>query len=128
MRKRKHRHTFVLEGVYYAPVLIVGTNLTIRRVEDRKVYKHICEKCKRTRIVSPEGYTSGASDHDLQLFPREIINMLPDKYKTVLALKEIKKLPICDITDIVGCKYSTTQKRIQRASEIAKELLKKGVR
>ncbi len=53
---------------------------------------------------------------------RQIISMLPDKYKIVLALRDIQGLSCEEIAEIIGCKSITARWRIYQARKIFKAL------
>jgi RNA polymerase sigma-70 factor (ECF subfamily) len=51
----------------------------------------------------------------------KVLNALPQKYKTVIVLRDVQELPCEEIAKIIGCTNATTRWRLHKAREMFKE-------
>jgi RNA polymerase sigma-70 factor (ECF subfamily) len=76
----------------------------------------------KTSAAKPGGPADLASRDELKKRVREMLDLLPGKYKVVLALRDIEGFSCEEISEIVHCKNSTVRWRIHQARKLFKSL------
>jgi RNA polymerase sigma-70 factor (ECF subfamily) len=68
------------------------------------------------------GPSDSASRDELKKRVREMLDLMPGKYKVVLALRDIEGFSCEEIAEVVHCKNSTVRWRIHQARKLFKSL------
>ena len=77
--------------------------------------------------VRPEGEAPSQPllDEELRAVTREILDELPEKYRTILILREFEDLSYTDMARVLGLQMGTVESRLFRARQRFKEALER---
>lgn len=81
--------------------------------------------------ASPSARSDGASpsqpvlDDELRRVTRELLDELPEKYRTILLLREFEDLSYTQLAETLGLQMGTVESRLFRARQRFKDLLEK---
>lgn len=85
---------------------------------------HLRKKKTRRTLTTPDapeaawsgpGPDETAESHELREQVREVLQLLPEKHRTILVLRDIQGLSALEIADILGCTHATARWRLHRA-------------
>jgi RNA polymerase sigma-70 factor, ECF subfamily len=87
---------------------------------------------RRLRLVDDDSVLEGAGDRDdspdapliaaeLARVTREIVQSLPEKFRTILVLREFEELSYTEIAQVLGIQLGTVESRLFRARQRFKE-------
>jgi RNA polymerase sigma-70 factor, ECF subfamily len=106
---------------FYTWLYRIVVNLSIDLLRKRK--KHDAVSLDDFPI-DPEVEMSPArpiANAELKEQIEKVLNALPQKYKTVIVLRDVQELPCEEIAKIIGCTNATTRWRLHKAREMFKE-------
>lgn len=121
LRVFKAIHRFDLRYNFYTWLYRIVVNLAIDRLRKRG---------KRNDVSIEEFPTDPAVEGDAEsLFRnremgekiREVLDSMPEKYRTVILLRDVNELSCAEIGKIIGCTNATTRWRLHKAREMFKE-------
>jgi len=67
-----------------------------------------------------------AEDEELRAITRRIVDQLPEKYRTILVLREFEDLSYTEMSEVLGCSIGTVESRLFRARQRFKEALERS--
>ncbi len=70
-----------------------------------------------------DGAAAPVLAEELRLVTRAVLDRLPDKYRTILILREYEDLSYTDMAAVLGCSIGTVESRLFRARQRFKEAL-----
>jgi RNA polymerase sigma-70 factor, ECF subfamily len=106
---------------FYTWLYRIVVNLSIDLLRKRK--KHEAVSLDEFP-VDPEVEMNPArplANEELKAQIEKVLNALPQKYKTVIILRDVQELACEDIAKIIGCTNATTRWRLHKAREMFKE-------
>jgi RNA polymerase sigma-70 factor (ECF subfamily) len=122
-------HTFQQDASLYTWIYRIAVNTA---------NDHFSRHSRRQlRLVGDEEILENRSDHDVEgtVTPlldaerrevtRQIVNSLPEKYRTILVLREFEDLSYTDMAEVLGISIGTVESRLFRARQRFKEALER---
>lgn len=77
------------------------------------------------RDHDPENPATPAMAAELTVVTRRILDKLPEKYRTILVLREYEELSYIQISEVLECNLGTVESRLFRARQRFKEALER---
>ncbi len=104
----------------------IGVNLTLdfHRRKKRRIWTVLFTDRSKDGWIEPGG-DDPRPEQDLQLEVRNVINKLPEKYKTVLILRDLENFSTSEIAAIMDRKEATIRWRLAEARNRFQELWEK---
>jgi RNA polymerase sigma-70 factor (ECF subfamily) len=109
---------------FYTWLYRIVTNLAIDRLRKLKKHRPIGLTGMEEIIRDPaiDGQPSSRLEkEELKGSVRKILKTLPDKYKTILVLRDIEGLSCKEIASIIGASHATVRWRLHTARKLFKE-------
>jgi RNA polymerase sigma-70 factor (ECF subfamily) len=122
-------HTFQQDATFFTWLYRIAVNtandhLTRRQrrrlhlVEDEEVLDR-----GAASHVEDEGSAAPLLDEEMRRVTREVLETLPEKYRTILLLREFEDLSYTDMAEVLECSIGTVESRLFRARQRFKEAL-----
>ena len=109
---------------FYTWLYRIVTNLAIDRLRKLKKHRPIgltgMEEIIRDPAVDGQP-SSRLEKEELKTTVRRVLKTLPDKYKTILVLRDIEGLSCKEIASIIGASHATVRWRLHTARKLFKE-------
>ena len=119
-------HTFQQDSSFYTWVYRIAVNTATDYLSRRKRRRLHLVADNSTLEPTPDG-ESGAVvpllDKELREVTRQILEGLPEKYRTILILREYEDLAYTAIAEVLGCSIGTVESRLFRARQTLKQKL-----
>jgi RNA polymerase sigma-70 factor (ECF subfamily) len=64
-------------------------------------------------------------DEEMRRVTRQVLDELPEKYRTILILREYEDLSYIAMSEVLGCSIGTVESRLFRARQRFKEALER---
>jgi RNA polymerase sigma-70 factor (ECF subfamily) len=104
----------------------IGVNLAMdyHRRKKKRVWSFLFSDSRNVQSLEPVAVDK-KSQHDLQLEVRRVVDLLPEKYRTVLLLRDMELFPTSEIAAILNRKEATIRWRLAEARLRFQELWEK---
>lgn len=123
-------HTFNQDSAFYTWLYRIAVNAAtdhlerqgrrkLRLVEDATILD------TGEREPSYAGSAEPVLEDELRRVTREIVQTLPEKYRTIIILREYEDLSYTDMAEVLGCSIGTVESRLFRARRRFKEALER---
>jgi len=99
----------------------VVTNLALDRLRRRRSSAALSMVIEETFASDEAGPSERAEKKERSDVVREIIELLPEKYRTVLILRDMEGVDIADIALVTGTNAATVRWRLHRARALFRE-------
>lgn len=122
--------TFQQDSAFYTWVYRIAVNTAADNLSRRKR--------RRLHLVSddsmldhgPSGETGASAEaplleEEMRQVTRQVLDGLPEKYRTILILREYEDLAYTAIAEVLGCSIGTVESRLFRARKRFKEALER---
>jgi RNA polymerase sigma-70 factor (ECF subfamily) len=122
-------HTFQRDSAFFTWLYRIGVNTANDRLETRRRRRlHLVEDTELLdRSEATDGDGDGAAqpllDAELREVTREILGHLPEKFRTVLILREYEDLSYTEMAEVLGISIGTVESRLFRARQKFKDAL-----
>jgi RNA polymerase sigma-70 factor (ECF subfamily) len=121
-------HTFQQDSAFYTWVYRIAVNTAtdylarrsrrrLRLVEDEAMLDAPSER--------GEGAAAAVLDEEMRRVTRQVLDELPEKYRTILILREYEDLSYIAMSEVLGCSIGTVESRLFRARQRFKEALER---
>ena len=121
-------HTFQQDSSFYTWVYRIAVNTATDHLARRKRQRlHLVEDPAHLERGN-EGIDGAAEpilEAELHAVTRQILERLPEKYRTILVLREYEDLSYTAISEVLGCSIGTVESRLFRARKRFKEALER---
>ena len=104
----------------------IVTNLALDRLRRRRARADMPESFGETFASSAEKPDAAAERKEEALAVREMLDILPEKYRTVLVLRDMEGVEIAEIAEITGTNAATVRWRLHRARELFRDRWSSG--
>lgn len=129
-------HTFNRDSAFFTWVYRIAVNAAtdylerqgrrkLRLVEDISVLDFSARDTRREREADLGGAAAPLMEEELRRVTREILADLPEKYRTILVLREYEELSYTDIAEVLGCSMGTVESRLFRARKRFKDAIER---
>ena len=121
-------HTFQQDSSFYTWVYRIAVNTATDSMGRRRRRRlHLVEDAEvfdTGRADDEDDPTLGPLlEDEKRRVTREVLERLPEKYRTILILREYEDLAYTDIAKVLGCSIGTVESRLFRARQRFKEAL-----
>lgn len=109
---------------FYTWLYRIVTNLSIDRIRKRKKTQAVGISGLEEVLKDPSGDqhpSSRMEKEELKKEVRELLSRMPEKYKTILVLRDIEGLSCKEIASITGASHATVRWRLHTARKLFKE-------
>jgi RNA polymerase sigma-70 factor (ECF subfamily) len=121
-------HTFQQDSSFYTWLYRIGINTATDHLS-----RHQRRRLRLVEDVSAlergdrddAGAATPLLEEELRQVTRRIVEGLPEKYRTILILREYEDLTYTDIAEVLGCSIGTVESRLFRARRRFKEALER---
>jgi RNA polymerase sigma-70 factor (ECF subfamily) len=121
-------HTFQQDSTFYTWVYRIAVNTATDYLSRRKRRRLHLVADNDTLEPPPDGESGAAVpliDRELREVTRRVLDGLPEKYRTILILREYEDLAYTAIAEVLGCSIGTVESRLFRARKRFKEALER---
>jgi RNA polymerase sigma-70 factor (ECF subfamily) len=129
-------HTFQHDSTFYTWLYRIAINTAsdhiarVRRrrlhlVEDESALEAAGLDAQLRRGDADAGAAQPLLDEELRQVTRQILERLPEKYRTILVLREYEDLSYQEIAGVLGCSIGTVESRLFRARKRFKEAIER---
>ena len=123
-------HTFQHDSAFYTWLYRIAVNTAtdyLGRQHRRRL--HLVETDAELDAVRQHEKTAGSAapllEEEVRRVTREVLATLPDKYRTILLLREFEDLSYTDMAEVLECSLGTVESRLFRARQRFKEALER---
>jgi RNA polymerase sigma-70 factor (ECF subfamily) len=124
-------HTFNQDSALFTWIYRISVNAAtdyldrqgrrrLRLVEDVTVVE------RDEREAGHAGAAEPLMEAEMRRVTREVLETLPDKYRTILILREYQDLSYTEMAEVLGCSIGTVESRLFRARKRFKEALERA--
>ena len=123
-------HTFQQDSSFYTWVYRIAVNTSTDHLSRHKRRRlHLVEDTgtldNGDRIEGADGAAEPLLEKEMREVTREVLQGLPEKYRTILVLREYEDLSYTAISEVLGCSIGTVESRLFRARKRFKEALER---
>jgi len=121
-------HTFQQDSTFYTWVYRIAVNTATDYLSRRKRRRLHLVADNDSLEPTPDGEAGAAVpllDKEMREVTRRVLEGLPDKYRTILILREYEDLAYTAIAQVLGCSIGTVESRLFRARKRFKEALER---
>lgn len=123
-------HTFNRESAFFTWVYRIAVNAATDHLERQGRRKlRLVEDTSTLDSGDREADYGGAAEplleEELRRVTREILGSLPEKYRTILVLREYEDLSYTDMAEVLGCSIGTVESRLFRARKRFKDAIER---
>lgn len=124
-------HTFQQDAAFYTWLYRITVNTATDHMSRRKRRRlHLVEDDAALDRDERESGHGGAAqplmDQEVREVTRALLENLPEKYRTILILREYEDLSYTDMAKVLGCSIGTVESRLFRARKRFKEALERS--
>ena len=124
-------HTFQQDAAFYTWLYRITVNTATDHMSRRKRRRlHLVEDDAALDRDERESEHGGAAqplmDQEVRDVTRALLAKLPEKYRTILILREFEDLSYTDMAKVLGCSIGTVESRLFRARKRFKEALERS--
>jgi RNA polymerase sigma-70 factor (ECF subfamily) len=121
-------HTFNQDSAFYTWLYRIAVNAATDHLErmGRRRLSLVEDATVFDEGIREPGYAGSAEpvmEDELRRITREIVQSLPEKYRTILILREYEDLSYTDMAEVLGCSIGTVESRLFRARRRFKDAL-----
>ncbi|MHC4943424.1 MAG: RNA polymerase sigma factor [Planctomycetota bacterium] len=109
---------------FYTWLYRIVTNLAIDRMRKLKKHQAVALNGLEEVLKDPSGQNRPSfqlEEEELKLAVRRVLDILPEKYKTILVLRDIEGHSCKEIAAITGASHATVRWRLHTARKLFKE-------
>jgi len=99
----------------------IVTNLALDRLRRRSGKVELSEALEGSLTSTAEAPTEAAERHERAQTVRSLLELLPEKYRLVLVLRDMEGVEISDIARITGANAATVRWRLHRARALFRQ-------
>ena len=99
----------------------IVTNLALDRLRRRKVRGGFSDVVEANLTHAAEGPAESAARKERAEVVQELLQLLPDKYRLVLVLRDMQDAAISEIAEITGANPATVRWRLHRARALFRQ-------
>jgi RNA polymerase sigma-70 factor (ECF subfamily) len=129
-------HTFQHGSSFYTWIYRIAVNTATDHLARRRRRRlHLVEDeaaleaaGREARVRAGDGDAGAAQpllDEELRCVTRQILDGLPEKYRTILVLREYEDLSYQEIAQVLGCSIGTVESRLFRARKRFKDAIER---
>ncbi len=122
-------HTFNRESAFFTWVYRIAVNAATDHLERQGRRKLRLVEDTNTLDSGDRGSDCGAAEpileEELRQVTRQILEELPEKYRTILVLREYEDLSYTDMAEVLGCSIGTVESRLFRARKRFKDAIER---
>jgi RNA polymerase sigma-70 factor (ECF subfamily) len=122
--------TFQSDSAFYTWLYRIAVNTAtdyLGRLHRRRL--HLVETDAELDAVRQHEKTAGSAapllEDELRRVTRQVLDTLPEKYRTILVLREYEDLSYTDMANVLQCSLGTVESRLFRARQRFKEALER---
>ena len=124
-------HTFQQDAAFYTWLYRITVNTATDHMSRRKRRRlHLVEDDaaldRGEREFGHGGAAQPLMDQEVREVTRALLDKLPEKYRTILILREFQDLSYTDMAKVLGCSIGTVESRLFRARKRFKEALERS--
>jgi len=115
-------HRFDTDRNFYTWLYRIAMNLAIDRLRRRKANRETTLE-ELGDLAGPSRDPSGSVlGEELRGQIKEVLDGLPERYRTVILLRDVEEIPAKEIAEILGCTHATVRWRLHRARKMFRDL------
>lgn len=123
-------HTFQQDASFFTWLYRIAVNTATDALARKKRRNlTLVEDASELDTGHRESGHAGAAEpllhEELRRVTREVLGTLPDKYRTILKLREFEDLSYTQMSEVLGCTLGTIESRLFRARQRFKEALER---
>lgn len=99
----------------------IATNLALDRLRKRRILTRFPDALEQTAEAQVESPPETVERKERADQVWELLDMLPDKYRLVLVMREIEGMDVSDISRETGVKQATVRWRLHRARKLFRD-------
>ncbi len=129
-------HTFQQDSTFYTWLYRITVNTATDHMARRKRRRlHLVEDNasldrvaveRGVREAGPGGAVQPLLDQEVREVTRNVLEKLPDKYRSILILREYEDLSYTEMASVLDCSIGTVESRLFRARKRFKEALERS--
>ena len=124
-------HTFQQDSAFYTWLYRITVNTATDQMARRKRRRlHLVEDNTSLDRGEPESGYGGAAqplmEQEVREVTRTVLDKLPEKYRSILILREYEDLSYTEMAEVLGCSIGTVESRLFRARKRFKEALERS--
>ncbi|MEZ5964643.1 MAG: sigma-70 family RNA polymerase sigma factor [Planctomycetota bacterium] len=122
--------TFQRDSAFYTWLYRIAVNTATDYLSrQRRRRLHLVETDAELEAVRTHERTAGSAtpllEEEVRRVTREVLGTLPEKYRTILILREFEDLSYTDMASVLQCSMGTVESRLFRARQRFKEALER---
>jgi RNA polymerase sigma-70 factor (ECF subfamily) len=122
-------HTFQHDSSFFTWLYRITINTATDHLSRRRRRKLFLVEDESALDQPPPGEDAGSAapllEEEMRRVTREVLAGLPEKYRTILVLREYEDLSYTTIAEVLGCSIGTVESRLFRARKRFKERLER---
>lgn len=123
-------HTFNQKSALYTWIYRIAVNAATDHLDrqSRRRLRLVEDLGAVERDERESGHAGAAEpliEDEMRRVTREVLETLPEKYRTILILREYEDLSYTDMSEVLGCSIGTVESRLFRARKRFKEALER---
>ena len=123
-------HTFQRESAFYTWMYRIAVNAATDHLERQgrrrlRLVEDTSDLDTGERDPDHAGAAEPLMEEELRRVTREVLATLPEKYRTILILREYEDLSYTDMSKVLGCSIGTVESRLFRARKRFKEAIER---
>lgn len=120
--------TFQRDSAFYTWLYRIAVNTATDYLSrQRRRRLHLVETDAELDAVRPHDKTAGSAEpllaEEVRRVTRQVLDTLPEKYRSILILREYEDLSYTDMSNVLQCSMGTVESRLFRARQRFKEAL-----
>lgn len=124
-------HTFQRDSSFFTWLYRIAVNtatdaLTRRSRRRLRLVEDAAQLDGGVRDAEDVGADAPLLEAELQAVTRELVDRLPEKYRTILLLREYEDLSYNQISEVLECSIGTVESRLFRARQRFKEAMERS--
>ena len=121
-------HTFQRDSSFYTWLYRIASNTAADHLARRK--RRRLQLVEDVTVLDQDldagdGAAGPLLEEEMRRVTREVVAGLPEKYRTILILREYEELSYTTIAEVLGCSIGTVESRLFRARKRFKEALER---
>lgn len=123
-------HTFNRESALYTWIYRISVNAATDHLDRQgrrrlRLVEDIAMVEQDQRAAGAAGSAEPLMAAEMRRVTREVLEMLPEKYRTILILREYEDLSYTEMAEVLACSIGTVESRLFRARKRFKEALER---
>lgn len=124
-------HTFNHESALYTWIYRISVNAATDYLDGQgrrrlRLVEDVTQVERDEREAGHAGAAEPLMEAEMRRVTREVLDTLPDKYRTILILREYQDLSYTEMAEVLACSIGTVESRLFRARKRFKEALERS--